>query len=147
MTAGTSQQNRVALTIAYAAGTALAGYGGWLMLTTRTSRKLLDVFWWLAGALVVHDGVLAPLAVVVGLLVARAVPAGVRAPVQAGLFASAAVTIAAASLVLGLGRKPDNPSLLPLPYGRNLLLLLALIWVTVAALAVIGRFRRRRTDE
>ncbi|MQA06601.1 MAG: hypothetical protein GEV07_29155 [Streptosporangiales bacterium] len=146
MTSTTGRPNRVALAIAYAAGTALAGYGVWLMLTTRTSRKLFDVFLWLAGALVVHDGIIAPLAVVVGLVVARFVPAMVRAPVQAGLFASGAVTVAAASLVLGLGRKPDNPSLLPLPYGRNLLLVLALIWATVAVLAGVKRIFRR-TDE
>lgn len=131
--------------LAYVVGVLLTAYGCWLLVSTRPLPDLLSVFWWLAGGLVAHDGVLAPLTVLAGLGISRVVPARVRAPIQAGLFATAAVSLAALALVLGFGRRPDNPSLLPLPYGRNLLLLLTVIWAAVALLCLVPLlFRRRR---
>lgn len=130
-----------ALVAAYGCGGACAAYGGWLLVST---RRLVDVpaaLEWLAGVVVAHDALVAPVALLVGVLVARAVPGVARAPVQAGLVVSAAVTAAAAALVLGLGRDPLNPSQLPLPYGRNLLLVLAAVWLVVLLWVVSRLFR------
>jgi hypothetical protein len=52
------------------------------------------------------------------------------------------LTAVALPVVLGFGRRPDNPSQLPLDYGRNLVLVLVLVWVAVAVLA-FARNRRR----
>jgi Na+/proline symporter len=98
----------------------------------------------LAGVLLAHDGILLPVAIGAGALVGRLVPPRLRAPVRAGLLASLAVTLVAIPLVLGPGRAADNPSLLPLPYGRGLLELYAIIWAAVAVAAVRSR-RARRT--
>ncbi|WP_432927361.1 hypothetical protein ACQPZZ_38745 [Microbispora sp. CA-135349] len=47
-------------------------------------------------------------------------------------------------MAAGIGRRADNPSLLPLDYGRNLLVVLGLI-ALVAALTVIAlRLRESR---
>jgi hypothetical protein len=55
------------------------------------------------------------------------------------------VGVVALPLVLGLGRSADNASLLPRPYGRGLLLILALVW-SAAAVRVAVRAWRRRSD-
>jgi hypothetical protein len=55
--------------------------------------------------------------------------------VATALVVSLAVIIVSFPLVLGRGRVTDNPSVLPLHYGRGLLEIYATIWATVAAAA------------
>lgn len=98
----------------------------------------------LAGVLVAHDGVLLPLTIGVGILVGRYAPRRARALIRAALVISLAVTIVAFPLVLGRGRAADNPSLLPLHYGRGLLEIYVVIWATVAVAATVQAWRDRR---
>ena len=129
--------------VLYAAGTALAGYGAYGLLTADRSAPLA---WARFAALVVvtNDLLLAPVVIAVGVLLVRAVPGGARAYVQGGLFVSGAVTLLALPFVLGLGRTPDLPSALPLDYGRGLIVILVAIWLGVAALAAVSALGRRR---
>lgn len=123
---------------------------GALLMTYAVLGALADpdfkggALFFLAGVLAAHDGLLLPGILAVGFLVGRFVPLGVRASVRAGLIACLAVTVVAFPLVLGRGRAADNPSLLPLPYGRGLLIVYGAVWATVAA-AAMGRAWRRRT--
>lgn len=130
---------RLVLGAAGLAGMAYAVRG----LLTDDGVRLIGVGEFLLGVLVAHDLILVPLAIVVGLVVVRFVPAWARASVQGGLFASAVVTAFSLPFVIGAGRAADNPSKLPLNYGRGLLIVLAVIWLVVAALSV--RNRRRIT--
>jgi hypothetical protein len=98
----------------------------------------------LIGVLVAHDGLLLPLTIGVGILVGRYAPRRVRALVRAALIVSLAATIVAFPLVLGRGRAADNPSALPLHYGRGLLEIYAIIWATVAAAAGVRAWRDQR---
>lgn len=91
----------------------------------------------LIGVLVAHDGFLLPLTIGVGAVAGRFVPLKLRGFVGSALVASLAVTIVALPLVLGRGRIADNPSLLPLHYGRGLLEVYAVIWLTAAVAAVV----------
>lgn len=97
-----------------------------------------DVLLWMAGALVLHDGVLAPVVLAVGLLVA-ALPA--RPVVRGALVTGGALVLVTLPLLVRPGA-PPNPSALPLPYARNLLLVLAV--VAAVALAWVGLTRLRR---
>ncbi|HEY7271107.1 MAG TPA: hypothetical protein VH502_00135 [Actinoplanes sp.] len=105
--------------------------------------KLPGVLAFLLGALVAHDAVFLPMVLAVGVLIGRYVPAEHRTAVRAAALVSAAVTLVALPLVLGLGRDPGNPSALPLPYGRGLAVLLALIWLTALAAVAVRRIRKR----
>jgi hypothetical protein len=96
----------------------------------------------LAIVLIGHDLVLLPVAIGVGWLVTRFAPAWARGPALAALFASAIVTFVALPFVIGAGRRPDDPSALPLNYARGLLVVLAAIWVCAAALALYRRHVR-----
>lgn len=127
---------------AYAVALACAGYGVWAIVSTQRLASLPRTAGWLAGVLVLHDGLLAPALVVAGLVVARVLPGRVRPLVTAGLVVSALVVAAALPLVLGLGARNGDPSRLPLPYGRDLALLLAVVWLGVAVLGGVGLLRR-----
>lgn len=97
----------------------------------------------LFGAGIVHDAVLAPVVVLVGWAVARVVPAWARPPVWFALAASGLLTLFSWPLVRGWGRREANPSLLPLDYGRNLVVALLVVWVV--ALGDVARRARRRS--
>ena len=97
----------------------------------------------LVAVLVIHDGLFLPLTIAVGILIGR-IPARLRTPVRIAAVISLAVTVVALPLVLGRGRVPDNPSVLPLPYGRGLLMIYTIIWAT-AAVVVLTRPRRHPT--
>ncbi|MFE9560612.1 hypothetical protein ACFYM0_05835 [Streptomyces sp. NPDC006487] len=102
----------------------------------------LDVLVWMGGAVVLHDGIIAPLVLVAGLAVA-AVPA--RGLVRGALLTAGVLVLVTLPLLLRPGT-PANPSALPLPYGRNLLLVLAAVAVAAGATAAVGRWRRSRPD-
>jgi hypothetical protein len=97
----------------------------------------------LVGVLVFHDALFLPLTIGAGALLGLLVPAGLRTPVRVAGVISLALTVVALPLVLGRGRVADNPSILPLNYGRGLLVIFAAIWVA-AAVAVVVRRRRVR---
>ncbi|MET3984529.1 hypothetical protein [Streptomyces sp. PvR034] len=108
-----------------------------------------DVLVWLGGGLVLHDAVIAPLVLAVGLLLAAGAraarwSAGARGIVRAALLTAGALVLVTLPLLLRPGA-PPNPSALPLPYGRNLLIVLGAVLVLASAalvgLVVAGRAR------
>lgn len=95
------------------------------------------------STLAVHDLVVVPVTLAVGFAVTRLVPRGLRAPVQGGLIATAIVVAYALPLVLRLGANPANPTILPRDYRWGLTILLAVIWASVGAVAVVAAWRQR----
>jgi hypothetical protein len=103
----------------------------------------LDVLKWSAGTIVVHDGLWTPCVLLAGLLLTRFVPAFARGPVRLGLITAAALSAVGLPAVIRRDEHNGNPTLLPLPYLRNYLLLLlgtaVLVLVLIAAKAVTRR--------
>ncbi|MFJ3583034.1 hypothetical protein ACIPPS_12510 [Streptomyces sp. NPDC090127] len=134
----------VAVVVRYALGAlgvALMGLG--VVLVVRTG-SVGDVLLWLAGAIVLHDGLIAPLVLGVGLLLA-ALPA--RGALRGGLIVAGSLTLIALPLMLRPGSAP-NPTALPLDYVRNWLILMGVVAVGTGALIGVGRWaaqRRRRS--
>ncbi|MFE5617406.1 hypothetical protein [Streptomyces sp. NPDC056463] len=123
-----------------ALGVALMGLGAVLVVRTGT---VAEVVLWLAGAIVLHDGVIAPLVLGVGLLIA-AVP--VRGPVRGGLIVAGSLTLVALPLMVRPGA-PPNPTALPLDYVRNWLVLMGVVAIGTGAVLGVRRLlaqRRRR---
>jgi hypothetical protein len=123
-------------------GLVVVGYGLAGLFTDSGARPLNQLLF-LGGILAGHDFAVLPLTIVLGAILIRWVPAWARAPVQAGLFASAVVSFVALPFIIGAGRRPDDPSALPLNYARGLTLVLVLIWTVVAVAAVHHRARTR----
>ncbi|MBN0048198.1 hypothetical protein JS756_29630 [Streptomyces actuosus] len=120
-----------------AAGLALMGVGVSLLMDV---RDLSGVLVWLGGAVVLHDALIAPLVLLIGLLLVRG---GVRGPVRGALVVAGALTVVALPVLLRPGPRA-NSSVLPLDYLRNwLVALVAVAMVTVLSMAV-RRFTRGR---
>ncbi|TDC21228.1 hypothetical protein E1265_18670 [Streptomyces sp. 8K308] len=98
---------------------------------------------WLAGAALLHDLVLLPLVLAAGLLLRRLGGRPVRGVVRGGLVVAGCVTLVALPPLLRPG-EPANPTVLPLDYGRNVLLLIALTGLGTLSLALVVAWRRRR---
>lgn len=134
---------RAARFAAYAAGTALIGYGLSGIVADVPVRRWAA---WFVGAAVLHDGVLVPAVLAAG-VVTGWIPVAYRRVLRGALVVAACVTAVAIPLVLGYGRRPDVPSQLPLPYGRNLAIVVGVIGaVAVAMLALRAVAGRRRRD-
>ncbi|MFC8596759.1 hypothetical protein [Isoptericola sp. NPDC057191] len=84
-----------------AAGAALLGFGLWTAWSTVPQGQWLSALTWLAGGVVVHDAVLAPMAVAVGALVLPRVPAVWRGPLRGGLLAAGALAVLSVALLAG----------------------------------------------
>jgi hypothetical protein len=87
----------------------------------------------LAAVVIAHDGIFMPFVLAVG-RVARTfwVPAVISLP----------VLLVGLPLALGFGRSPDNPSALPLPYARNLLVTIGLIWLPALLARAVPAIRK-----
>ncbi|MFC5889598.1 hypothetical protein RMN57_01140 [Kitasatospora sp. CM 4170] len=116
-------------------GLALTGYGVYGFLNDPYITAPWDVLVWAGGGLVLHDGFWVPLSCLVGASVARG-------PVLRGwLVVAAAVTAVGLPAVLHAGEDHGNPTVLPLPYLRNWLLVLG---ATGAFALLVALARRRR---
>ncbi len=123
--------------IAFVIGAGVMAYGirG---LVTDLEDSSVEVAKWVIGADLLHDLVLAPIAVAVGWTINRIVPSRWRAPLQAGLAATGVTLLLGWPGWRGYGRHlvPDNPSVQPLDYTTAILTVLAVIWT--AALIWLG---------
>jgi hypothetical protein len=96
---------------------------------------------WFVGGLLVHDGVIVPTVAVVSVLLGWLLPVRVLPVVQGVLVVAVVLVLVSIPVVGGWGRLANNPSLLPLDYGRNLSVVLGLV-AAVGALLVLRALRR-----
>ncbi|MFK8911975.1 hypothetical protein [Streptomyces sp. YS-3] len=101
-----------------------------------------DVAVWLAGAVVLHDGLIAPLVLLVGVGVVAARPR-VRGPLRAALVTGGCLTAIALPDILRPG-PVTNATVVPLDYLRNWLVLLAVVAVAGVLVAAGKSLWRRR---
>jgi hypothetical protein len=121
-------------------GAAVTAYGLVLLLGLGTDQ-LAAVLVWVVGGVVAHDGVLAPLVVALGVLVAVRAPSSWRTPLLWALVVLGPLTLVAVPVLGRFGAKADNPTLLDRPYW----LAYAVIVAVVLALAAVSA-RRRGAD-
>ncbi|WBB50460.1 hypothetical protein O3597_08365 [Verrucosispora sp. WMMA2044] len=119
--------------------------GGCLLMAYAVVGALTDadltpggVLLFLAAVLVVHDVVWMAAVLAVGVALTR-VPSRYRPTIRAAVITVAAVTVVGLPLALGFGRVADNTSVLPLPYGRNLVAVLLAVAATTLLVCVVRR--------
>jgi hypothetical protein len=100
------------------------------------------------GGDLIHDFVVAPLGVAVGILVLRRVPPVVRAPLRGALFTSAVVIAVAWPGIRHYGRTrtPDNPTVQPLNYTTAALTVVGVVFAIASVWLVISLVRTHRTQ-
>jgi len=127
-----------------AAGFLLLLYGGG-RLVAEVPDALPGLLLWMVGIVVIHDGLLSPLVVGVGWLLARTVPPRGRRYLQAALLVGGLITIIAIPLIARRGTQPPAKSLLLQNYGANLAILLGLVVALNLAAYVATAARDRRS--
>lgn len=126
-------------------GLALLAYGAvlaWEFGTSRTLNAVQGIAWFVGGP-VVHDGLVAPVVGVVGLLLTRFVAPSWRAPVAVGVVLSAVLTLLAIPLLWRPFHVVTNPGLHDRDYGVGLVIALGVVWVGVVATGLAQQKRSR----
>ncbi len=114
-------------------------WGVWLMRDF-TSEQLFSMGTWLAGGVILHDAVIAPLTVLLGVVAARLLPGRTRAVVAIAFLVWATLTVTFVNVLSGQGGKPDNDTVLHRPYGLSWIILTTVI--VVAAVTAVRRHPR-----
>ena len=127
--------------ISAAIGWAVIAWGVIGIFANSLDTRPANLARFVVGGALLHDLVVAPLVIVAGVLLVRAVPGRIRAPVQAALIVSAIIALFAYPLVRAYGLAANNPTSLPHNYTLNLLLVLGAVWAATAV-AVIVRLKR-----
>lgn len=96
------------------------------------------------GLDLVHDFLLVPVVLVIGVVVTRLVPLRLRRPLIVGLLLSGVVTLYAYPFVRGFGRSATTPSRLPNNYATGLVTVLSIVWVVVVVGAIVTSWVRSR---
>jgi hypothetical protein len=128
--------------VGLAVGGAIFAFGLYGLLHNARQTVPADVLKWIAGALVLHDAIVAPAVLVAGVALTRILPAAIRTGIQATLAVCAVVVVMSVPVLKAVGRRPDNPSLLPHDYGHNLAIVIAVILAGGTLLTLV---RARRT--
>lgn len=134
-----------------AGGIALLGVGGLTLLMDVEPKAYIGILLWFAGAIIIHDGIIAPVVFGVGVVLRRAgrrLPGAVLAILQAGIVVVSIVTALVVPEILKQDIGSANPTILPLDYMANLGVVYAIVAVlTIAAviLYLVVTARRQKT--
>jgi len=142
---GGTRGARIRFWVTAALGWGVIAYGLRGMLHHHIDTRPPNLARFVIGGALIHDLVFAPLVLVVGVLVARAVPGRVRAIVQGALIVSGCLALFSYPLVRGFGHAAHNPSSLPHNYTANLGVALGVVWGVATLLAVLALRRRSRS--
>lgn len=117
------------------AGVVLLGVAArYTVMRSADIRPAVWVRWWVTAA-VVHDVIVAPLALAVGWVVVRFAPRALKAPLQTALLLSAVLVAVSWPALRDYGRVASNPTYLPRDYATGLALSVAVVWAGCAAWA------------
>jgi hypothetical protein len=130
---------RTVRTLAMVAGILATAYGVRLLLGLGWANTRATLVW-LIGGVVLHDGVFAPLVIVVALLALRLVPRERLAPWVVGLVILVPVTLVGIPELGRFGARADRPTLLDRHYWFGWSLMVTLVVVGV----ILGAWATRR---
>ncbi|MER7558252.1 hypothetical protein ABTZ46_15000 [Nocardioides sp. NPDC126508] len=126
-----------------AVGTVGMAYGAWLLLSRQDLGQIVEVVLWLAAAVVVHDGILAPAVLALGWLGGRLLPRAVARGAVTVLVLLGPTVLVAIPVLGRFGAKADNPTLLDRDYTLGLLGF-AVLCVCAGVAVALGELRSRQ---
>lgn len=126
----------------YAGGLAMIAWGALGLWQHGSTRDLTNALRFAVVGLAGHDAFFAPVAFVVAYATARLLPTVVRTPVRVGLAISVVLLFLAFPMIRSDNRL-RSPSVLPLPYERNLAILLGLVFLGVVV-GILAKVRQQR---
>ena len=117
-----------------AVGLVMAAFG-LLRLLQHDRPGIVDAVLWLAGGVVVHDALVAPLTILAVVVGVRVVPRRLWRVAAAGLVVLLTVTVTAIPVLGSWGARPDNPTLLDRHYVLGWCLLAGVVLLVSLARA------------
>jgi len=126
-------------------GWAVIAYGVRGLLHHHVDTRPANLAKFFIGGALAHDLLFAPVVLIAGVLLARAVPRPARAWLQAGLLVSGCLALFSYPLVRDYAKVIHNPSSLPHNYTANLAVTIGVVWGAVIVGAVGTAVRRRRS--
>jgi len=130
-----------------AAGIVLGLFGVYRLITEIPLSSLMALGVWLLAALLIHDGMLSPAVVGLGVLLRHFIPDRGRRYLQAALLVGAFVTVVALPMIYLRGSQPAVKALLLRNYGLNLTIILAVIAIITLSLYAIRVAQDRNSGE
>ncbi|ACQ81336.1 conserved hypothetical protein [Beutenbergia cavernae DSM 12333] len=124
-------------------GVGLMGMGAYLVVATVPTRQWPSALLWFAGGVAVHDVLLAPLAIVLGLALLPRVPVAWRSPLRGALLGWGIVALVGLAVLAGAAGRRD-PSVVPRDPWAAIAAACAVVAVTTAAGWLVGRLTDRR---
>lgn len=117
------------------------GFGLWGLWLMRdfTSGQLVSLVTFLVGGVVLHDAILAPITVGLGVIAARLLPSHFRAAAAGAFLIWATLTVAFFNVLSGRGGKPDDSTVLHRPYLLSWLVLTGVL----LGVMIVAALRRR----
>jgi hypothetical protein len=147
MTTGThpaaSRGENVVRALLILTGVGFGLWGLWLMRDF-TREQLTSEAFWLAGGVVLHDAILAPVVVAVGYAASRVLPGHFRSSTATAFLVWGTLSIAFLPVLSGNGGKPGNDTILGRPYVLSWVVM-TLVLVAYAIGAALWRKRRTAT--
>lgn len=131
-------------------GVALLAVGGLTLLNDVNPKRYLGLASWLIGALIIHDGIIAPTVFAIVLMARRAnkaIPVVFLLIVQGAIVIGAIIALLVVPEILKKAIGAANPTLLPLDYTTNLVVFLIglaiLTGIALGAYAALSRAKAR----
>lgn len=126
--------------VGFGLGLPIIGWGVRGVVTGSGHSHRAELARWIVGSAVVHDALILPVVLAVGLLARRLVPPRAWPVVRWALSTTAVVVLVSWPFVRGYGRRASIPSLLPRDYGTGVLVAVALVWLAAGVLVVRDRW-------
>ena len=126
------------------AGVGFGLWGLWLMRDF-TREQLTSEAFWLAGGILLHDAVLAPVVVAIGWAAARLLPGHFRSSSATAFLVWGTLSIAFLPVLSGQGGKLGNDTILGKPYVLSWVVMTVLL-VGYAVTAALLRRRQARSS-
>jgi hypothetical protein len=146
MNTAPEREHGIGFWLGFVIGGGIIAFGIHSVLQHSAATKPRSMLIWIVGADVIHDAILVPLVILIGVLLVRFVREQWRTPLRAGLLLSALVCFIGWIPWRGYGRDtvPDNPTVQPLDYTTAILTSLAVVWLSIALWMLVRIVRARR---
>lgn len=140
---------RAARIVLVVVGVLVIAFGAYVMVTTVRPNRIWGLATWLLGAVVLHDAILSPFVVAVGLLLrrtGRTIRVWALVVVQAAVVLGSVLALVVLPEIAAKHHGQKNPTVLPFDYGARLLAVEGVLLLVVVAVLVVAVVVGRRDD-
>jgi len=138
---------KIARVVLVVVGVLVIAFGAYVMVTTVRPNRIWGLATWLLGAVILHDAILSPFVVAVGLLLrrtGRTLQVWALVVVQAVVVLGSVLALVVLPEIAAKAHGTKNDTVLPFDYGLRLLVVEGVLVLVVVAVLVVAA-RRRRT--